>query len=614
MHSEFIQKLTSIVETNLANEKFGPEELAKEAGLSHSSLHRKLKIISNQSISQFIREIRLKKAKELLQNEELTIAEISYQVGFGSPSYFSKCFHEYFGDTPGELRNKELENELVEIQVEPLTQKRKKAKILVVLIVVVLSSYFLIYQITKSKSLVTNEKSIAVLPFKNLSNNDEYQYFADGITLDIIHRLNQIRTIKIVSWMSIIQTDDDNETIQKIAKKHKIDYILSGSVQKFGQNVKITYRLIDVVQSRYVLSNEFEKEYKNIFAIQSNIAKEVANELSAILSQNEIERIEKVPTKNLEAYNLYLKGRFLWNKRTEDGLKKSIKSFNSAIELDPDYALAWTGLADANYILAGWGLHTSKKEGEEKAKSYVKKALEIDNNLAEAHTTLGFIHCYTDWNWDEAEKELLTAIKLNPNYAFAHQIYAQLLDIKGDAKKARTEIDIAINLEPLSTIMHYISATLYYNDENFNKSIMELEEILSLQEDFGVNWWLFKNYYRQGKGDLAMNEIQKIFLQNPIINEYADSVQIVYAKSGLSGVVDWIIKIDKEIDLNRTEIFEVELYAIGGQKVEAISILERYFETNTGGDELLRLINNLDYKTLRSETRFERIIEKLGLK
>ncbi len=256
------------------------------------------------------------------------------------------------------------------------------------------------------------------------------------------------------------------------------------------------------------------------------------------------------------------------------------------------------------------------------AKTYIQKALKIDKNLAEAHTTLGFINCYTDWKWEEAEKELLKAIELNPNYAFAHQIYAQLLDIKGDAKRARAEIDFAIKLEPLSPIMHYISGTLYYNEGKFIESLKEFEEVLSLENNFpGIGWWRFKNYYRLEKDDLAMNEIKKILVQNPVAGNFVDSVNIVYNERGLKGLIDWYIDTGKIISRDNLEakedfynvIYEVELYAIANHKNDALSILEQYIETHTGSDRLLRLINNLDYKPLHSEPRFKTIINRLGL-
>ncbi len=622
---QFLENLSRIIHANINNEQFGVNELATELGISRATLHRKIKSIADKPVSEFIREIRLIRAKELLQQKSGTVSEIAFMVGFGSDSYFNRCFHEHFGYPPGEVL-KGLHPEIQNTHKEEINKsgfwrfaKRKGFYVLIPVVVLALV-VFIIYQSNSRK--VEIERSIAVLPFQNLSNNNEYQYFAEGVTLDIIYRLNQINALRIVSRMSVNQNYKSDDNTKEIAKKFNVNYILTGSIRNYQQNVRIIIELIDVVQDRHVLSMEFDNEYTNIFEIQSNIAKEVASKLSAMLTQSEIDRIEKTPTENLEAYNLYLKGRYFWNKRTETGLAKSIEYFNSAIEMDPEYALAWAGLADGYYILAGRGWSASKKEGEDKAKECVKKALEIDNNLAEAHATNGFILCYTDWNWDEAEKELLTAIELNPNYAFAHQILAQLSDIKGDAKKAISEIDLAINLDPLSPILHYVRATLFYNEENFENSIEEFEEILSLEDHFpGVNWWFFKNYYRLGKTDLAMIEIEKILRKYQCTEIYADSVKTIYAKSDIYGLMNWLIEIRKKITFDnmkfktqfKDEIYEVELCALANRRDEALSILEKYVEINSEGDRFLRLINNLDYKTLQTEPRFIEIINKLKL-
>ena len=621
LEEQFLKKLTDVIDANLCNEKFGVTELAAELGMSRATLHRKLKSIINKSVTEFIRETRLQRANELLQKKAGTVSEISFQVGFGSVSYFNRCFHEHFGYPPGEVlkRQQEVDKESTQVIKKSFLKNLATSKLIFVIPVVILLSVIFIIKYNYNK-VNNKEKSIAVLPFNNLSSNIEYQYFADGITLDIIYRLSQINAFKIVSTMSANQNYASKNTAREIARKLNVNYILTGTVQHYGQNVRIIIQLIDTRKDIHLRSLQFDNEFANIFTLQSDIAKQVAVELKEILSLNEIERIDKTPTQNLEAYNLYLKGRFFWNKRTQEGLKNSVEYFSQAVDIDPDYALAWAGLADSYQIMSGYGYYESKKEGEEKAKSYAKKALDIDNNLAEGHATLGFLLCYTDWKWDEAEKELLTAIQLDPNYAFAHQIYAQLLDIKGDYKRARSEIDLALSIDPLSPVMHYISATLYYNAGNFEKSILECKENLSLENNSkGMNWWLFKNYYRLGDEVKAMNELQKILSLNEMTKRYVDTAKIVYEKSGMSGLIDWFINIEAETNTNnyvfktQLDIYKIELYAIAGKNDKVLAFLEKALETRTESDRLLRLINNLDYKPLRNDPRFREIVKKLGL-
>jgi len=226
----------------------------------------------------------------------------------------------------------------------------------------------------------------------------------------------------------------------------------------------------------------------DIYSIQSDIAKQVADQLQSVLTPKEIEQVEKIHTRSLEAYNLYLKGRFFWNRRTEEGVKKSIEYFTKAVEIDPDYALAWSGLGDAYSIMAGYGWYKPSKEGEERAKLFLHKALELDEDLAEAHAALGRILIFSDWKWEEADKALSNAIGLKPNYAPAHQYYCQLLDIKGDYLKAREQIDLALELDPLAPIMHRLSADLFYNEGNFEGALKEYQETI-LKAGAVMHFW-----------------------------------------------------------------------------------------------------------------------------
>jgi tetratricopeptide (TPR) repeat protein len=356
--------------------------------------------------------------------------------------------------------------------------------------------------------------------------------------------------------------------------------------------------------SKYSLK-KFDREFADIFSIQSEIAKQVARNLETVLSPNEQKQIEKEPTQNIEAYNLYLMGRFLWNRRTGEGIKKSIEYFNKAIELDPNYALAYTGLADVYIMLPAFGLYTPKNEGHEKAYFYALKAVELDKNLAEAHTSLGFVLMYVKWKWEEAEKELKLSLELNPNYAFAHQLYAQFLDITGNYVMARQEINIALKLDPLAPIIHSISASFYYNEGKFDASLNEYQEALLLEKNYRqAHWQRFVIFYRLGDEERALNELKQRCMLDTLNLKYVNIIDQVYTKSGITGIIDIACEILPE-DAAR-------LYAISGHKKEALTCIENYLE-DSPGDGLVRLINKIDYKSLRSEPRFKAVVDKLGL-
>ena len=295
--------------------------------------------------------------------------------------------------------------------------------------------------------------SIAVLPVKNNSNDKTNQYFADGIMDDILNHLSTIKNFRVISRTTMEQYRETNKTIPKIAKELKVNYIIESSIQKYKDSVMIFVQLIDAKKDKQIWSKRFKKEFKNIFTIESEIATQIATELKITLSPSEIQKIETKPTDNIEAYTLYLRGRFFWHQRTKKDIINSIYYFNKALELDSSYALAYSGLADAYFIMAWWGF-IPKNIGFDKGKEFAKKSLSINNNLGEAHATLGGIITWQEWNWKEAEKELKQAISLNPNNATIHQYYSELLNILGRNKEAREQINLALELNPYSVIMN----------------------------------------------------------------------------------------------------------------------------------------------------------------
>ena len=618
----FIRKLTDIIHANLENEKFGVDELARASGWTRSAIYQRLISITGKSTTQFIREVRLQKGMEMLRQESITASEVAYKVGFGSPAYFNTCFHEYFGYPPGEVlknsRKEQAEKDILPSPETALKDQNSSPEITkmsrrvipinqvaifgLIVILIVLGVTFLFISTVKNNSnsglfseLRRSDKSIAVLPFKNLSIDPNNQYFADGIMEDILNHLYRVRELSVIPRTSVEQFRGSKESVSEIAKTLNINFILEGSVLQYERKVRVMVKLIDARDDRYILTEQYDRNFEDIFIIQSTIAKLIAEKLQAILTTREKEAIEKVTTKNTEAYNLYLKGRFFWNRRTRDGVKKSIEYFRKAVEVDPEYALAWSGLADGYSILAGLEWSTSGKEWHTLAKSYIQKALQLDQNLAEAHAALGRMLIYYDRNWKEAEKELILAISLNPNHAPAHQYYSQLLDIFGDSEKAREQINLALELDPISIIMHRMSATYYYNEGNFNAALQENMEVLSLDKNYrNGHWGCFYTYTRLGEGAKALNQLQKIFLLDTTTSKYVETAERIYIKSGLKGLLNWM-----------NEIFpkDAGLFAIAGKKEQALTCLEKYL-LNAVGDEIVRIINNRNYETLRAEPRF----------
>jgi TolB-like protein/AraC-like DNA-binding protein len=439
MHSEFIQKLTNLVEANLANEKFGPDELVREAGMSHSNLNRRLKAVSNQNASQFIRELRLKKAKELLLNEDLTAAEISYRVGFGSPTYFNNCFREYFGVTPGELRNHQSGNETEEQPIEyiPKTTKRKKILTGMVISFVFLfpTTIFLIQNISSSKAENTQEKSIALLPFKYLSDEPGKQYLADGMMDALLLHLSKIKDLRVISRTSVEQYRKSDKTARVIGRELDVQYVLEGSFLKKGDKVRLILQLIKTSDDGHAWANEYDRQWKDIFAVQSEVSETIASELEAAITPQEQQLIRQTPTANLTAYDYYMQGKseldrhFRTNER-EQASKNAQRLFHKALELDSTFSLAYIGLANAQFYSTIWRAYLSENFMDT-VLMYANKALTYDPKCAEAYYYRAQAYSASS-KIPEAFEEIDKALLYNPNDWYSFTLRSSLCSVLQD--------------------------------------------------------------------------------------------------------------------------------------------------------------------------------------
>ena len=428
MNQVLIEKLTKILEVNLDKEHFGVKELANEAGLSRSKLHRKLQSLKGKSASRFIREFRLEKAMVMLQNNEATASEISYRVGFSSPTYFNTCFHDYYGYPPGEakIRNpkvdeqNEAEQRLELISADQTISKKALVKktilgirmvwintFFILLLSVVSYNLYQNYQDSNSVEIPiidSNDKSIAIIPFKNLSENLENQHFVDGVTGSIQNHLNMISDLKVVPNTSMKKYRDLTMTTSEIGKEVGVSYLLDGSVQKHGDSIRIIAHLIDANQNSQLSSFVFDWEYKNIFAIQSKIAIQIAKELDVEVAPYELQSIEKIPTKNLEAYNLWLLGNFQLTKSSKSGNDNAITLYKKAITLDSSFVEVYVNHA-ALWLGSGtiWGLY-NERQAWENGKKLLQKAYEIDNDNLQVNKYLHIGYFLYDWNFELVEK------------------------------------------------------------------------------------------------------------------------------------------------------------------------------------------------------------------
>ncbi|MFZ0455830.1 MAG: protein kinase [Ignavibacteriaceae bacterium] len=454
--------------------------------------------------------------------------------------------------------------------------------------------------------------SIAVLPFTDISPEHNNQYFSEGLTEEIITRLSKLKKAKIISRASVMNYQRAGKTMKQIAAELGVSYVLEGSVRKNGSDLRITTHLIDAKQDIYLWADKYSGTMEDIFDIQENVAVRVVKALKMRLSPKEKQNLKQRGTHKTDAYQLYLKGRYFWNKRNQEGLHLAIKYFEQAIEIDSKYALAWAGIADTFNLLGEYGT-ISRKEFYPKAKEAVTKALQYDNNLAEAHTSLASLLMLDEWDWKNSLHEFQTAIKLNPNYTTAHHWFAEWLLFNGQINDAIEEISLAVELEPLSpAILKDKGMTLYYS-RRYDEAIEFAKKALELEADFGsAHRLLSLAYQEKGLLDDAVNENQlwNDFTHNDL--EASIALARCYALAGKNEeAVNLINKIDLE-NLEDGNLFRAIaiVYIALNKKDSALNYLEKAIEKKAESMCMLKI--DPKFEPIHNEPQFKLLLEKVG--
>ncbi len=624
----FLTRITSIVEANLSDEKFGVSELARELGISRSHIHRKLKLINNHSVSHFIREIRLKKGRELLEKGNFTVSEIAYKVGFGSPSYFIKCFHEHFGFVPGEIKNNLSDNENTPGQDDFSDQKKFKKRSKIVLfstafIVIIASGWFIYRQIEHAGQ---KELSIIVLPFKNLSDDPSNQYFADGIREDILNNLYWITSLRVVSNTTAENFRENIQTALEIARQMNVNYVLEGSVRRYGDKARISIQLIDPERDDHLWSDNFDRDMNDIINVQNEIALQVADKLKTVIPDNEVRQIEKKSTQNSKAYDYYLQARFLLHRANSPqrsgfdaaGVINSVQYYKKAIEEDPDFAEAYAGLANATTQLTAWGI--ARDTGMvNKVYQLCQKALELDPNCAEAHAVLGLNYWFRH-DFVRSGEELRKSIELNPYFATARQWYAQHLMITGPISEARKQIDKALELEPYFWVVKNLDSWIAYFEKDYKRSLEVCQIAHDLNPVYSDNMWLFfLNYVKLNQGEKARDQLKTIAKQFSRSDDYSVEIDEAYASKGIEGIFTCMIDINKnrpvQVEgLNGNPFYIAWWNAILGNKQEALYWLEKTITYKFPPYHYFNLIiNHPDLEILHDDPGFTAIVKRIGL-
>jgi TolB-like protein len=481
-----------------------------------------------------------------------------------------------------------------------------------------------IYNVTykANQDYITPEKtsqkkegvSIAVLPFMNMSNDPEQEYFCDGMTEEIINALTHVESLKVIARTSAFAFKGQQIDIRSIGRKLDVGMLLEGSVRRAGNKLRITAQLIQVSDGTHIWSERYDRELEDVFEIQDEISLAIVNKLKVQLFEGEKRKILKSQTENLEAYKFYLKGRYEWNKRTKEGVENSIIFLKSSIKLDPDYALAYTGLADCYYILSDWG-YMLPNETFPKAKEYVKKSLDIDDTLGETYVSKATVLGWYDWDWATAEKNYNMALKLNPNYPTAYQWYAITLCALGRFEESIVYINKALDLDPLSLVNNLAKGIILYNSRNFDEALKQFNKVNMFNNKVpGVYFFNLLIHYIQKNFNKSVQEHLTWMSLNPLTQEYISEVEDTYKKSGEKGFLQWLIDngLTLHDEIYNQPYYKIAYYLMMEEKQKALKCMEQCVQMRSVRLGFSIKVDPI-YDPLRQDPHFREILKQMNL-
>jgi TolB-like protein/DNA-binding winged helix-turn-helix (wHTH) protein/Flp pilus assembly protein TadD len=464
-----------------------------------------------------------------------------------------------------------------------------------------------------SRSSVPKIRSLAVLPLKNLSGDLSQDYFTDGMTEELITELGQISALRVISSTSAMHYKGVDKPVTEIARELSVQAVVEGSVLRSGDRVRITAQLIRVPADEQMWAHSYEGDLRDTLALQSQVAQAIAQQIRATLSQRQQAVLRNPKTVSPVAYEDYLKGRYFWNKRTGDGLKKAIDYFTRATDADPNYAEAYSGLADAYALSGDWAYGLlAPQDAFREARAAAMKALALDDGLAEAHTSLAFAFDLYAWDWTGAEKEYKRAIELNPGYATAHQWYAWHLLVTGRNSEGIFELKRAESLDPLSLIISANVAGALSVAHLYDESVKQSEKTLGMDPNFAVAHIALGEALEQKHMHAeAIAEFQKAIALAGHSGALDSNLAYAYARSGRKAEAESIVKdLEAQRDKNPSADANIALVYVGlGDQDQAMVWLNKAYEARFNPSILLRP----GFDPLRADPRFVDLRRRLGL-
>jgi len=488
-----------------------------------------------------------------------------------------------------------------------IIRSHKKALLAVLLLIAAAAALYYAYSGRRAEKI----DSLAVLPFANMSTDPNSEYLSDGITESLINNLSQTDALKVMSRNSVFRYKGQETDAMKVGRELSVKAVLLGRIEQRADALSVSVELVNARDNTVIWGEQYNRRMADLVTLQEEIVRRVSEKLRLKLTGDQRQRISRRYTDNSEAYQIYLRGRYQWNKRTEEGLRKGIEFFNEAIAKDPEYALAYAGLADCYALLIEYGSRPPK-ELYPMAKEAAIRALGIDDTLAEAHTSLAAVYEY-DWDWAEAEKQYRRAIELNPNYPTAHQWYAIFLSGRGRANEAVIYMKQALELDPLSLIINTSLGRVYYCARDYDRAIEQLRKTLEMEPNFAeARFHLGLAFEGKGKYDEAVAELDRS------VGLFQDRTMIawigrVYAVAGKRA--EAIKVLDEVKEMSKRQYVPPYLIAIIhaglGDKERALEWLDRVYEERS----YYVIWLNVDpiFDPLREDPRFQDLLRRVGI-
>ena len=455
--------------------------------------------------------------------------------------------------------------------------------------------------------------SVAVLPFVDAAGDAATQYLSDGVAEQVVNDLSQLSTLRVMAWTTVSRYRQPQLDIRAAGRDLGVKAVLTGRLLRQGDRIVLQTELVDVSSGSQLWGGQYDRSISDAPALQRQLSQDIASNLRLRLTGSEQEKIRRHYSASPAAYELYLKGRFFWDKRTKQGLDQAIQFFQQAIHADPNYALAYAGLADSYALLDDWG-ETAPRDSFPKAREAAEKAIALDDSLAEAHVSLAIVREAYDWDWAAAEQEFKRAIELNPNYATAHQWYGLYLASLARFSEAEAEVRLAQKLDPLSPTVNMALPEVFTWEGRYDDAIPEYKKIIAMDPSFPGAYGNLANLYERKHMYLQTLDTMQPYLGLKGLPDLAGELRSLYSASGYTAVMRKELNKDLQDRAQGKYMSPVGIaasYAALGDEKHALEWLERGYEEHSSGMQYLGVDSEFD--SIRSNPKFQYWLSVLGL-